>query len=1045
MNPAAFTLKYTRTAIVLYLALLGFGLHTFFTIGRLEYPEFTIRNAQVVTAFPGRSSIQVEQQVSEPIEQAIRQMAEMKTVSSTSKNGVSIVELEVEEEYFDLTPIWQRVRNKVNAVSLPQGAGSPVFYDDDFADIFPYIYAITGDGFTNRELLDYAEDVRDDLLAVEGVARVEFHGVQEENIYVEFSSNQLATLGFTPTGIAQQLASQNAIVSSGAVTVGNERLTVATLGEFENLEELESLRFSLQSDTGEVIGSVMLKDFATIRRAYEDPPSGIARFNGERVITVAVSMVKGGVVTEIGEAIEAEIAKVRHSLPIGLEIEQVFYQPEYVAKSIRDFLVNLGQAFFFVVLVMLLFAGVRISLVVGVLVPSAIFLCFAAMPSVGVQLEMMSIAALIIALGLLVDNAVVVSEQILVRLGQGEDRFEACTGAVKNLMIPLLAASGTTIAAFSPVALAPGGTSEFTYSLFAVVTITLLASWALSLTIIPLFCYHFLKPLKRETFIGRTLERFGRPYERFLRLALRLRWVVPVAIFMLTALAGWAFKFVPNIFFPPNERGQFIADFSLPLGRDILETETQVEKLEAWLMQTHGDKLRNVAVWVGNGGPRWYLSLSPEKANPNYAFLNVLTKSGKPEDVKRLMDSMASHARQTFPDARVTVKALETGPPVGAPIQIRLYGKDMEKLYQFRREIQTEMEQVSGVIDVRDDWGAWVKQVTVNPDLVKTSRLGLSTQSVALALNTQYQGETATLYREDEKAIPVVVRSREDFREHPERIRDIPVYGSVAGAVPLSQVADVSIDYQPGSIVHEDTIRTMTIKADVRGRFASEVLAEIQPRLAKLEETFPNGYRIEYGGEQEESAESQASLAGVMPISFGILAMILIAQFNSIRRFGIILMTIPPMLCGITPGLLLTGSSFGFMTLLGIIALLGIIVNNAILLIDEVDTQREGGLLVNEAIITAAKSRLRPIIMTTITTIIGLMPLAISGGGMWQSMANAMMFGLGFGTVLTLVLCPVLMSLFFKDKREQKEPEEIREDVEEPEEIEPLIDADSEQ
>ena len=1017
MNPAALTLRYTRTALFLYVALLGLGVQTFLTIGRLEYPEFTIRNAQVVTAFPGRSSLQVEQEVSEPIEQAIRQMAEVKQVKSTSKNGVSIVGLELEENYFDLGPIWQRVRNKVNAVSLPSGTGPPQFFDDEFADIFPYIYALRGDGYTNRELLDYAEDIRDDLLALEGVARVEFHGVQDEKIYIEFSSNQLASLGYTPSGIAQQLASQNAIVSSGNVRVGNERLTVATLGEFTNLDELATLRFSQDGEPG----SVMLKDFATIRRAYEDPPTGIARFNGERVITIAISMVKGGVVTEIGGRIEELLHKIEQTLPIGIDVEKVFFQPQYVSKSISDFLVNLGQAFFFVVLVMLIFAGVRISLVVGVLVPSATLFCFAAMPSVGVQLEMMSIAALIIALGLLVDNAVVVSEQILVRLGKGEDRYEACTGAVKNLMIPLLAASGTTIAAFSPIALAPGGTSEFTYSLFAVVSITLLASWALSLTIIPLFCYYFLKPLKRETLVGRALERFSAPYERALRLALRLRWTVPIVILVLTGIAGWAFKFVPNIFFPPNERGQFIADFSLPLGRDILETEKQIKKFESWLKETHDDKLESFSVWVGNGGPRWYLSLSPEKANPNYAFINVLTKSGKPEDVSQLMASVADYAVEAFPDARVSVKALETGPPVGAPIQIRLYGKDLKKLYSLRDQIQVAMEQVQGVHDVRDDWGAWVKQLTVKPDPAKTSRLGLTTQSVATALNIQYQGETATLYREEEKAIPVIVRSREDFREHPERMRDVPVYGANGGAVPLSQVAEVRTEFMPGSILHEDTLRTMTIKADVRGRYASAVLSEIRPRLDKLAESFPNGYHIEYGGEQEESAESQESLGSAMPLSFGLLALILIAQFNSFRRFVIILLTIPPMLCGITPGLLVTGSAFGFMTLLGIIALLGIIVNNAILLIDEVDSQREDGLLVHDAIIAAAKSRLRPIIMTTMTTIIGLLPLAISGGGMWRSMANAMMFGLGFGTVLTLVLCPVLMSLFFKDKEEAEE------------------------
>lgn len=1019
MNPAELTLKNTRTALSLYAALLLLGLQTFLTIGRLEYPEFTIRSAQVITSYPGRATEQVEQHISEPLEQAVRQMAEVKKVKSTSKNGVSIVSVELHDKYFDLAPIWQRMRNKVNAVRLPDGANPPVFFDDEFADIFPYIYALRGDGFTDRELLDHAEDIRDELLKLGGVARVEFHGVREEKIYVEFSSGELAAYGFTPQGIVQQLNGQNTVAASGAVLVGNERMNLATLGEFESLDELAALRFSLPDEAG----SVMLQDFAKIQRSYEDPPSSLAHFNGERVITLAISMVKGGVVTEVGEQIEASLAQIQRNLPIGVEIEQAFYQPEYVSQSISSFLVNLGQAFFFVVLVMLLFAGLRIALVVGVLVPSAILFCFAAMPSAGVQLEMMSIAALIIALGLLVDNAVVVSEQILVRLGKGEDRHTACTSAVKSLMIPLLAASATTIAAFSPVALAPGGGSEFTFSLFAVVSITLLASWLLSLTIIPLFCYHFLKPLKRETFIGRALEWFNGPYEKILRLALRLRWTVPILILVLTMVAGWAFKFVPNIFFPPNERGQFIADFELPLGRNIFETETQVKRLEDWLWEAHGGELRDVTVWIGNGGPRWYLSLSPEKANPNYAFLCILTKSGKPEDVKRLMAAVSTHARDAFPDVRVSTKSLETGPPVGAPIQIRLYGEDMKTIYRLRDQIQVEMEKITGITDVRDDWGAWVKQITVNPDSTRASRLGLSTESISSALSIQYQGLNATTYREGDRAIPVVVRSREDFRERPERIRDLPIHSASGGAVPLSQVADVRIEFLPGSILREDTLRVMTIKADVRGRYASEALAEIKPLLTAVTEKFPTGYHIEYGGEQEESSKSQENLGGVMPISFSILALILISQFNSFRRFGIIMLTIPPMLIGITPGLLITGSTFGFMTLLGIIALLGIIVNNAILLIDEVDNQRDAGLTVNDAIIAAAKSRLRPIVMTTITTIIGLMPLAVSGGGMWRSMANAMMFGLGFGTVLTLILCPVLMSRLFRDQPDAAQDE----------------------
>ncbi len=1012
MNPAEWTLKNNRTAWTLYVLTLLIGIATFLTIGRLEYPEFTIRSAQIITEYPGRTSEQVEQEVTEPLEQSIRKLPEVDTIKSTSKPGISIISVEVEEQYFDMEDIWSDLRNRVSATRLPDSAMRPRV-DDNVGDVSPYVYALTSDGFSYREMLSYAEDIRDEIIAVEGVGKVEIHGEQEERVFLEFSSSEMASYGYSPNQLADQVSSQNVAAASGRVRVGRERIDIVTQGEFENLDELRSLRLSV---AGEAAG-VRLDDIVDIRRGYIEPAKSISHFNGERVICLAVTMVKGGVVTEIGERIEQRIQKIQKTLPHGLEVETMFFQPLYVAKSVSDFLENLGQAFFFVVLVMLLFAGWRIAVVVGVLVPSATLACFALMPSFGVQLEMMSIAALIIALGLLVDNAVVVSEQILVRLGNRESRFDAIKNAVAGLTIPLLAASATTIAAFSPIALSSGGTSEFTYSLFAVVSLTLLSSWVLSLTVIPMLCFYFLKPLKRETWVGRQLQSFYAPYERLLRLALKGRWAYPIVILVLTIVAGMGFRFVPNIFFPPNERGQFVIDFELALGTDIEETEKQVRELEEWLLSAHPDMVESVSAWIGNGGPRWYLSLSPEPPNPNYSFLSVLTKVEDPVAVAGMVDLVHEHALGHFPDARITAKVLENGPPVGDPIQIRLYGKEMATLYSLRDRIVETIDDVDGLFDLRDNWGAWIKQLSVDPDPVRATRLGLRTSSISSALNLQFSGLELTQFRDGEKSIPVLLRSQKDFREHPERLDDLPVFSSF-GAIPLSQVAELSLNFLPGSILREDTLRVMTIKGRVNGRFSSEALAEIQPLIAELiaSDEWPEGYRIEYGGEQEESAKAQGGIATAMPISLSILMLILIAQFNSVRRLGIILLTIPPMLIGVVPGLIVTGSSFGFMTLLGLIALLGIIVNNAILLIDETDSQIQGGESLTEGIVKAAKSRLRPIIMTTITTIIGLLPLALGGGGMWSSMAYAMMFGLGFATLLTLVLCPVLYSLFLRER-----------------------------
>lgn len=1010
INPCEFSLKNNRTTLVLYLVIMLVGIISYQNIGRREYPEFTIRNAMVITQYEGRSTIQVEEEVTETLEQAIRELPEVETVTSTSKPGLSIISVEVAEKYFDMEDIWSDLRNKISEAKLPDGAGVPSV-NDDFGDVFPYLYAVTGDGYTNKELHDIAKTIKDELLEIDGVGKVELHGVQEERVYLEFSSSTLAARGIEPTDVINALRAQNAVVTSGAANFGIERLSIITLGEFQSIDELANYQMAIPGQSV----TVRVSDLFDVTRGYQDPPKKLSHFNSERVICIAASMVEGGVVTEIGGKIDSKMKKISKTLPIGLELESMFFQPTYVQASIKDFIINLGQAFFFVVLVMLVFAGWRFAVIVGILVPSAVLFCFALMPSMNIELEMMSIAALIIALGILVDNAVVVCEQILNRLNQGFERREAAIQSIKGLILPLLASSGTTIAAFGSIAMAKGGAAEFTYSLFAVVMLTLLGSWILSMTIIPMLCVYFLKPLKKDTLVGGLLTELNKPYERSLRLVLKWPWAYPTLILLMTLFAGWGFQFVPNIFFPPNERGQFIIDFKLPLGTTITETESQISQLENWLLSEPNTIVKSVSSWIGDGGPRWYLSLDPEPANPNYGMLNVLTKADDPVIVGNFVKRVNDYTLTAFPNARISAKALENGPPVGEPIQIRISGKDINTLYEIKERISQSIENIQGVTSIFDDWGAWTKQVNIKPDPVRSARLGLNTQSISSAIAIQYSGTRATTYREGENAIPVFLRTKDEYRNNLERIGDLPVFGAQGGAVPLRQVADIDIQFQPGSVLRRDTLRTLTVKCKIQGRFASEVLKDIQPLVneIRLSDTWPGGYEIEFAGQVADAAEAQQNMAEGMPVPMACLALILIAQFNSIRRFSIIIITLPPMLIGVVPGLLITGSSFGFMTLLGMIALLGIIVNNAILLIDETNIQLASNQDLTEAIVKAAKSRIRPILMTTATTIIGLLPLAISGGGMWSSMAWAMIFGLAFATLLTLLLCPALFKLFF--------------------------------
>ena len=1014
LNPASLTLNNSRTAMILYLGIMIFGVVTYFTIGNREYPAITIRNAIVMTQYPGRSSVQVEQEVTEPLEQAIRQLPQIHQVTSVSKPGLSTITVEIDESYFEMEDIWTDMRNKIGSTKLPNGTGAP-FINDDIGDEFPYVFALRGKDFTSAELKDYGDMIRDRLLALDGVGKVEFHGNQDERIFLEFSSSELAARGISPQEVASALNDQNAVVNSGSANYGDERLQIVTLGEFESLEELSDYQLTLSGQPS----SIRVSDLFKVKRAYNDPATSFSHFNGERVLCISASMKDGGVVTAIGEGIAAEIAKIQEELPLGLEIETMFFQPVYVEASINAFIVNLVQAFVFVLVIMFLFSGMRLALLVGILVPSAVLLCFTLMPVAGVQLEMMSIAALIIALGLLVDNAVVVCEQVLDRLNKGMERKQAVIESVQGLIIPLLAGSGTTIAAFGIIAMADGATAEFTYSLFAVVALTLLGSWVLSLTIIPFFAYYFLKPLTKDTFVGRLVTKVSAPYERLLRFSLKLKWTVPVLIFALTFVALLGMKLVPNIFFPPNDRGQFIIDFELPLGSNIAETEAQVSRMEDWLLTEKKEDVKSVSSWIGNSGPRWYLTLSPKQGSPNYAFFSILTSTEDADRVHKLIKEVGGHAREEFPSARISAQALESGPAVGDPIQIKLRGPDLDTIYKLRDQIAEVMRETEGAIEVRDDWGIWTKQISIDPDPVRLSRLGLNTSSLANALSLQYEGLNATTFREGERTIPVTLRSREDFRENLDDLRDLPIFGASSGVVPLSQTADINLEFQPGSIARWNTQRQMTIKCRAQGRFASEVLADMKPKIEELiaGSNWPSDYTIEWDGEQAKSAESQEKMAAGAPIPIAILCLILIAQFNSLRAFIIIMMTIPPMLIGVVPGLLLTGSSFGFMTLLGLIALMGIVVNNAILLIDATRSQvAEGSKEFVLCIIDSAKSRFRPIIMTTATTVFGLLPLAIAGGGMWSSMAYAMMFGLTFATVLTLVLCPTLFYLFHRKK-----------------------------
>ncbi|MCA1809299.1 MAG: efflux RND transporter permease subunit [Lentisphaerae bacterium] len=1008
MNIAAWCIKNNRTSLTGLVLIAALGLTAYRTLPRLESPEFIIRSAMVITHLPGAAPLKVEQLVTDKLEEKLQEMPELIKIESQSMTGISLITLEVDTRYKQMAPIWQKLRNKVEDVRpvLPEGVQGP-FVNDEFGDVFPLLVAITGDGYSYRELKHHADDVRGELLRQPMVAKVEIFGAQAERIFVEFSNARLAEAGLSPHQLIDMLSAQNALQPGGSARVGSERLIIETTGEFRSLEDIRRTAIHLPGHDG----AVYLQDIAEIHRGFVDPPEMLTRYNGAEALLLAVSMAEGGKVTEMAAGIRRRIEELQGQMPWGVDLEVFFGQDKYVARAINDFMVNLLEAFLFVVVIMFVFTGWRTGVITGALVPMAMLMCLALMPFFGISLQQVSIAALIIALGMLVDNGVVTSENILVRLGQGEERLAAVRNAVTELWLPMLTSSLTTICAFLPIALADSDVAEYCFSLFQVVVITLLSSWVLSITFIPMLCYYLLQPTGgRQTFENI----FYRHYRVLLVWGLRRRALFCLLVLILFGGAIWGFRYVPSIFFPPNEREMLLVDFWLPYGTDITVTAERLARLEQHLLE-QPERVESVASFIGSGGPRWYLSLDIEQDNPNYANL-VLTLSSF-DQVAGMQRDLEEFLASEFPDARCFIKQLENGPPVGAPIKVHISGKEVDDLYQVRERIAEAMARIPGMANIRDDWGEWTKKLVVDVNQDKAKQSGFSSEDVALSLQTQISGLPVTQYRENKDLIPVVMRSDRAHREDLGKLESLAIYSDAMGHnVPLLQLARAELDWQPSNIRRRNRQRSMTLMAEVQGRYASAALAEIMPVVADMEAAadWPADCRTEFGGEDAESAKAQSAIMAIVPLAAGLMALILIGQFNSIRRPAIILLTIPPMIVGIVPGLILTRAPMGFMAFLGMISLMGIIVNNAIMMIDRIEIERTHGQSPMDALVVAAQRRLRPIIVTATTTVVGLLPLSLQGGEMWRPMANTIMFGLAFSTLLTLLLCPVLYALFFK-------------------------------
>ncbi|PWG63521.1 efflux RND transporter permease subunit [Spiribacter halobius] len=1018
MTPSELAFRWRPLVYLVTAVLMAVGAWSYFTLPAQEDPKITIREAVVTTHYPGLSASRVERLITKTLEEAIRQVPEVEAIRSTSLPGTSLIHAEVDDRYFDLDPIWQDLRNRVDAAraELPEGTGRPRV-NDDFGDVAVLTAALTADsGFSWGERLDIAQHLRDMLYAVPGTHRIDLLGVQPERVYVETDDSRLAELGLSPGDIDRAVSRHNTIRPGGELDTGKRSFPIEPTGNFPDVGALGDTLVRLPA--GELMP---LRDVADIRRGPVDPPEPKAYFNGEPAIVFAFSMADGERVLEYGPRLRAALEEAEATLPVGYALEVVTYQPEAVERAVYGVTASVLQTLAIVLAVVVLFLGLRTGLIVGSIVPAVMLITLAVMGFAGMPLERMSLATLVIALGLLVDNGIVVAEDFKRRLELGQGRDAALHGVGRELALPLLSATLTTILVFLPLMLAEHEAGEYTRAISLVILISLSTSWLLAMTVTPSLCHRFIRePVPGEAAARRDPSRWlfrglGDGYEWLLRRILRHRTAFLSLMLLLLGGSAVAFSQLPQKFFPDSDRPQVLVYLDLPADVTRRTTDRTLQDVMAVL----GDRERfpqieRFAAYAGSGGPRFVLSLTPIDPVPNRAFL--VLDVGSHAEVAPTVDELRRLFAERFPQLSAQVTGMFLGPSDSSVLEVQVKGPDAGHIYRTAGRIERILAQVPGTIDIRSDWENRLQRVVVDVDETRARRAGVTAEDVARSLEGHYSGRMVSALREGDELIPIVTRAVGAGRDDLQRLHTVSVFAAEGEAVvPLTQVADVHLRADWARIAREDMVRTVTVSARNTRMAAEDLAPEVAGALDALRAELPPGHGIEFDGVVAESAEGRAALAANLPLAIGGMALLLVAQFNGYLRPLIIVLTIPLLAIGAVLGLHLLRAPFGFMPLLGLYALAGILINNAIVLIDRIDIERAaGGTGDFEALIAACVRRLRPILMTTITTLLGLLPLIIAEDALFYGLAAVLACGLAVGTMLTLGVVPVLYSLVFR-------------------------------
>ena len=1005
-NLSQWALNNRSLTVYLMIVAVVAGLFAFVKLGRNEDPSFVIKTMVVQAAWTGASVDDMLKQVTERLERTLQETPKLDFLRSFTRAGVTTIFVNLKDSAGarEIPDIWYHVRKSIGDMrhTLPAGVVGPGF-NDEFGDTFGIIYGFTADGFTHRELRDYVEDVRSKLLHVRDVSKIEILGAQDEKIFVEFRMEELASLGIDRSALIAALQAQNVVQPAGTIQTGNEALSLRVSGAFRSEEDVANVNFA--------VGGRMLRlsDIARVRRGFADPPQPLFRVNGQPAIGLAIAMRDGGDILALGRNVQRAIAEATADLPVGVEPKLVADQAATVDSAISEFMTSLWQAVGIILVASFVSLGFRPGLVIASAIPLTLVVVFSIMQISNIDMQRISLGALIIALALMVDDAMTTTDAMLTRLAQGDEKVQAATFAFRTYAFAMLAGTLVTIAGFVPVGFAASGAGEYTFSLFAVVTIALIVSWFVAVLFAPLLGVAILAPPKaaKSSEPGWVF----RTYRAFLTWALRAKWLTLAVTLGMFVASLFAIRLIPNQFFPASDRPELLIDMTLPQNASIFASETVAQRLDDILKDDP-----DVARWstnVGRGAIRFYLPLNVQLPNNFFSQAVVVAKDvGARERLRVKLEKVLANE---FPNLVSRVSTLELGPPVGWPIQYRVSGPEIAQVREIALKLAQVVAKNTQVVHVNYDWFEPARQVRIQIDQNEARLLGLSSQALAIVLNTVITGSAITQVRDDIYLVDVITRATDEERLSLDTLRSIQVPLTNGRTVPLSQFASFTYDQEQPLIWRRDRVPTLTVQADVKtGVLPATVVEALGPSIAELNKTLQRPYRIAMGGVVEDSAKAQASVIAVVPAMLLIMFTVLMVQLRSFSRLFIVLSVGPLGLIGVVAALLLSGKPIGFVAILGILALLGMITKNAVILIDQIEAERNQGKDIWQATVDASSTRFRPIMLTAISTVLGMIPIAPTV--FWGPMAFAIMGGLLVGTILTLVFLPTLYVAWFGGK-----------------------------